>query len=430
MKLLHLNSGSDFGASMPSRGIFLNDLSANSPKFWSRRMQRIHHKINNFRQTANFEERARLTKGQQVTRPSKSSINVQDYAKGVAFVVQDIDATEELLNVNKSKVAPFYVDDIDNIQNIFSAVNEWAKDATTKLNNEIDADYQGEFINAGLSVDDSDVTGGVAGDGITPSVSNVLKIFSTAGRKLDDNNIEQENRFANISPFLMQLVTEHLAGKDTALGDKTSLGGHRGKFMNFDLFVTTNLSAVVDLALATQLTTGDTVIINGVTFTGVSTIGAVAGNFLLGANVDAARANLAGLINNPKVTSATQVALNTVAPGPTQDSDAEKFRRIAGVNNDTTDVLTITGTGTGRFTVSDTLTDTVDGFTAAKQVQHCLFGKKGAIDVVIQKEPTVKFKDVPDKIGQNIVPWDLYGIKTFLEGQQMLVDVVIRTDSQ
>ena len=63
------------------------------------------------------------------------------------------------------------------------------------------------------------------------------------------------------------------------------------------------------------------------------------------------------------------------------------------------------------------------------QIQHALFGIKGAIEVVIQKAPNVEIKDVPDKIGKNIVPWTLYGLKTFTEGKARLVDVKVRTDA-
>jgi hypothetical protein len=64
------------------------------------------------------------------------------------------------------------------------------------------------------------------------------------------------------------------------------------------------------LRLTGNIANTETVVMAGVTTTGVTTIGATAGNFLIGSSTNATLNNLAGLINNPSVTSATQVALS------------------------------------------------------------------------------------------------------------------------
>jgi len=69
------------------------------------------------------------------------------------------------------------------------------------------------------------------------------------------------------------------------------------------------------LTATAQLTDTQTVVIAGITFTSVSVIGAAAGNFLIGASAAATLANLAGLINAPSTTSATQVALSAANQG-------------------------------------------------------------------------------------------------------------------
>lgn len=68
-----------------------------------------------------------------------------------------------------------------------------------------------------------------------------------------------------------------------------------------------------DLAINTQPSNTETFVLTvdgtAITFTAVSSIGAAPGNFLIGADKNATRANLAALINNPTVTNANQVAL-------------------------------------------------------------------------------------------------------------------------
>jgi len=56
---------------------------------------------------------------------------------------------------------------------------------------------------------------------------------------------------------------------------------------------------------------------------------------------------------------------------------------------------------------------------------HVLMGQKGATDLIMQKAPGVIIKDVPDKLGKNYAPWMLYGLKTFNNNKDKLVDVKI-----
>lgn len=52
-----------------------------------------------------------------------------------------------------------------------------------------------------------------------------------------------------------------------------------------------------------------------------------------------------------------------------------------------------------------------------------LFGKKGAIDMVVQNEVEVMEKDVPNKTGKRYLTYSLWGIKTFKTGTKQIVSV-------
>lgn len=64
------------------------------------------------------------------------------------------------------------------------------------------------------------------------------------------------------------------------------------------------------LTMSGTFTNTQTVVIAGITFTSVSSIGSTAGNFLIGGDTETTLASLAALINNPGTTSSTQVALS------------------------------------------------------------------------------------------------------------------------
>ena len=51
------------------------------------------------------------------------------------------------------------------------------------------------------------------------------------------------------------------------------------------------------------------------------------------------------------------------------------------------------------------------------------------MDLVVQAEPKVVFKEVQDKLGKNVIPWTLYGKKTFDEGAKALVWVKVNTQT-
>jgi len=66
-----------------------------------------------------------------------------------------------------------------------------------------------------------------------------------------------------------------------------------------------------------------------------------------------------------------------------------------------------------------------NNLTTASSITHLLGGRMGAIDLVVQKEPTTLITQPEKKIGRNFINWILYGKKTFYEGARNLIDVKI-----
>lgn len=378
-----------------------------------------------FRQIASFEEQPMLKHGDTVHRPYRSSMKAQSYTRGTAVTIRDLTNTDETLVVQTAKVVPFYVDDLDELQSNYRNANEYADDASQELTNVIDGDVLGEVANATSKVDNVEIAAGTAGDGFTLSVSNVQKVFVQAKAKLRKQHVKFNNGelFAVISPEFEAVLLDYLAGKNSILGDKTGVAGNIGTYMGFDLFVSDSLYCTASLAYdATTPTDTDTVTINGVVFTFKTTIGVTAGNVLAVTDGVTSLTNLKNFINAPSTTSANQVALSTA----NQDL---LVGITASISGGATGTLTLASKGWGTVVVSETLTPAADIWTLALQQQVQMFGKKGAVDVVIMAEPKLVTKDVPDKLGKNFLPYTLYGKKTFVEGAKKLVAVKIRSDA-
>jgi len=401
----------------------------------SDRMQVTRYSTPVFAMQASFEERAKLSSGQSVTRPYVARMFEQDYTRGSDLSMQTLSETNETLSVTSAKATPFAIDDLDAIQSNFRLMDEYSGKAMRALNKAIDADYLGEVASATSSVDAGDV-GGTAGQGISLDASNVLKAFAAANRKLEnldvqiqgglDPRIDSGNQkpmggagFANLTPYVKEQLSYSLAGRETVGGDMLGKNGYSSSYFGFDNFVTTNGYWTATLTIATTPTDGDTVTINGVVFTFKTTLGSTAGNVAIGGSADAARLNLSELINAPSTTDAGQVALTT--------ANANLLKRVVAVDSASANTMTLAAKGYGYIVVSETLTDATDAFSL--QISHQMFGQKGAVDMVLQAKPRVQVSEIPLQIGKYVKPYVLYGKKTFLEGASALVDVKVSSSS-
>lgn len=401
----------------------------------SDRMQVSRYSTPVFAAQASFEERAKLTNGQAVTRPYTNVMYEQTYTRGSDMTMQTLTETNETLTVNTSKATPFAIDDLDAVQSNFKLMQEYSDRAMRALNKAVDADYLGEVVNATSTVDAGDV-GGSSGSPITLDATNVLQIYAAALRKLQLQNVdiigaidprqEAGNQkpggkagFANLNPWFLEQLTYSLAGRETIGGDQIGRNGYTNSYFGFDNYVTTNGTWTGVFSMATQPTDGDTVTINGVTFTFKTTLGSTAGNVLIGGSADVARANLAALINAPGTTTANGVALS--------QANQDLLLRMTAANDNSANTMTVIAEGYGYVVVSETLTDATDAWTS--EISHQMFGQKGAVDMVLQAKPQVKVSEIPKQLGNYVKPYVLYGQKTFSEGAKALVNVEINSST-
>jgi len=70
-----------------------------------------------------------------------------------------------------------------------------------------------------------------------------------------------------------------------------------------------------------------------------------------------------------------------------------------------------------------------NNLTTASGVTHILAGRKGSIDLVVQREPNMLITQPDKKIGKNFITWTLFGKKTFYEGGLNMIDVRVLSTS-
>jgi hypothetical protein len=394
-----------------------------SPTYWSKIMGIKLYKKNVFRNIASFREEAVLTNGQKVDRPYRADIYVQPYVKGTALTAQDITATSDQLTVDKVFASLIYVDDVDKIQNKWDAASAWSDEVVTRLSNQIDADCLYLATSANDTVDYNDLDSAqTAGLPIVLTTSNVLNMFAVTSRKLSVNNVDGANRFFVISPQVKQVLLTYLAGRESILGDRTGEAGNIGRYMGFDLYESNNLTAVVRITPSASPTDGQTLVINGITaiFENTpTTVSATQFSVDVDATVATQLTSLALMINTPTT--------DTAADGkPATGSGLAAIQRgwvaVAAATyidiyiKGASQIATLTGTATSM---------TGTNVTFYKQIN--VAGEKGAMDLVIQKEPSVKMASTVSagKDGMNILPKTLYAAGVFYDMKARIFGVEV-----
>lgn len=389
-----------------------NNLSASFPEVRAGKQQTEFFKQNVAMKICQFETGLEGKKyGDVLNRTYSSMSTIPDvYVRGTAINIQDLTDTNESLTINKQYAQGFYIDEMDNAQNIYSAALEYGKKTGEYLSNQVDADVLWEALNAASTVTVGSLT-----------VNNIISTIASANQALAKKNVMGKDKYAVISPEFESILVQYVESRATVKGDQVGMNGYIMTYMGYDFYVSNQLTSTAVLALATQPTANDTVTIAGQVFTFVASPSA-AWDIDIGADVDATRANLATLINAPSVTTAWWVALT---------GDALKLftARISAANDNTANTLTVTAKGVGVLDVSSALTDGTDTWTAASQLQHNLFGVKGNPYLIIQRMPKVKERPVQDKDGSNYLNTVLYGVKTFRDNSFAMVDVTIRCDA-
>ena len=290
-------------------------------------------------------------------------------------------------------------------------MSQFAMDVQHDLNRAIDREVLSQYSVADWDVDDGDI-GGTNGVSAVISPTNINRVFSAAARKLTKANVKLTDRFAVISPTVLEQIQLYTAGKDTQFGDTVMNNGYVGERFGFRIHVSNDLTSTATWTPANQPSDGDTVTINGVVFTFETGTPTNAGDVKSETSLAVTLDNLVASVNAPGTSvSGTFVAV----------SAADQVTLEGLTMTDGTTLVTVVYKGSGEVTYA--ASEANDPWSL--QTIHCLFGKVGATDLVIQKQPNIQVKDVQDKLGVNVMAYTLFGLKTFDVGDAQLVDVKI-----
>lgn len=398
-----------------------NNTSAANPELWSMTLEETLKKSTLFREIASFKEQTGLTYGDTIHRPYASDVSVDTYVPGTASTPQDITITDNSMTLDRFSIANVYVDDTENIQSKYDLMAKYVEQMRKALAIDQDSHFLLEIRNAVTDVDNNDMAGGTAGDAFALTSSNVLDMFTMADKYLRKQNAEDGQKFAVLTPGAIQKLVTYLGGKYTQLGDEYTKYGYRPKllFQDFIVYSSNNLPYSATWTPANNPSNSDTITIDGVTFTFVSTIGTTAGNVLQTTNTATTLLALQTLINNKGVGD----GVNSVSVSAANKRKVRNW--YATVDNATTPTNITVWVGGKSTSVTVAASEVNDPWS--NETLHQFFGIKGCTDMVIQKEVNVeKARQASNgKLGSTYLVSSIYKAKTFYEGTYKMIDVKV-----
>ena len=394
-------------------------LTSYKPQF-DNAYEEIFQKVLVAKKIANLRFVPLLQYGGSVERVSYdiSNVRVRAVSRGAASTIDSITDTNELLTVNIEQEAVFYISDGEVKQaGPLNPGEVIGGQVAIKVAIDFDARILAEVLNAANTFDTGDLTTlSSNGTPFSESATNTPIMVTMMPAKLRRKNQMLSNLCFVTDSFGAGVMAQYLLGKNIDLAASIYANGYAGDVGMAQVYVSENLTGTATLGLATQPTDGDTVTINGITFTFKTTLGTTAGNVLIGGSASASNTNLAALINAPGTTTAQGVAL--AAADQVSITDTYKLTAVAAATK-----TTIKGIGSGALVLTKSLTAGGDGWTL--NCIHAYFGKMGAIDAVMQDLKEVDMRETSDRRGTNVFSSYLAGIKTFTDGSKKFLDVWI-----
>lgn len=379
--------------------------------------QEIFQKTLVAKEIMNTRFEARLRFGESVERVSYdiSGVRVRDVSRGSASTIDTITDSAELLTVNLEKEAVFHISDGEVTQaGPLNPGEVIGGKVGHKVAQHLDHQCFKEVRNAANTFDTGDLTTlASTGTAITLSSTTVPQMTARMAAKLRyaENQEVSTNMALVVDSYAAADIEQYLMGKDIDIAGSVFRNGYAGVVRNAVMYVSENLEG--EWRLAVDVATADeTITIAGVTFTAKATP-AVAGEFDIAGSADAQGQILEDMING----TGTQDTASTYFEVSTADRDTLTDAQITASYDSDTDVLHVYGAG--RLIASTTMSGTTSNRL------HCYFGKKGAIDLVVQDMSPVDMRPTDDRRGTNVFSSYLAGIKTFTDGSKKFLDVHI-----
>lgn len=219
---------------------YTNDVAALNPQNWSDMIQENLYKETVAMKVAHLKLESKVKKGTRVHFPMFGSLSTTAYVKGADVTVQDLDTTDEYLDIDQQWESSFYLDLIDKTQNLYSAMEAGVREATDALKQKIETVFLDEVLNAHDTLDAGDMETGSSGSAVALTTSNVIEFFSKGRMKLG-KALRGKEAVAVVPYEVASVIEQKMASTGFNIQDAALKNGYAGDFMGWKIYVSENL---------------------------------------------------------------------------------------------------------------------------------------------------------------------------------------------
>lgn len=219
---------------------YTNDVAALNPANWADMIQENLYKELVVMKVADIKLKSNLSAGTVVHFPLFGALSTTAYVKGADVTVQALDSTDEYLTVDQQWESSFYLDLVDQKQNLYSTMVEGVREATDAIKQKVEGLFFAQVLNASDTLDAGDMSTGSSGDAVALTTSNVIEFFSKGRAKLG-KALRGKEAVAVVTYSVASIIEQKMASAGFNVQDAALKNGYAGDFMGWKIYVSENL---------------------------------------------------------------------------------------------------------------------------------------------------------------------------------------------
>jgi hypothetical protein len=323
-----------------------------------------------------------------------------------------VTSQKSTLTMDKIPIVTWTYDDVDKLKDSWDVLARVDTNSVYKLKQTMEGDFFSLYSSARYG-------------NATPSAVLTTSTAYSAVTTLIHAGVPPDQVCVVGDAFLADILAQQAISSTFALSDQSFQRGYVGVLQSISgarLYRNQNLSTTYTLDLATNPSNGDTVTINTIVYTFVTTIGTTAGNILIGASADASCQNLVEAINADATgVAGANVGVKYVAH--TQD-DADFVTGFTAT--DGTNLMTMVSKH-GYRVVSSNMTNASNDWAAV--YTHAIVMGTGAISVAYRRAIQTDKRSISTSLEYVYSNYLLWGQVVTVEGAKKMYNLTIMSQA-
>ena len=222
------------------------------PEVWSSKLAAKFYEATVFGSIANTDWEGEVSdQGDKVHIRKRPDVDIKDYERGTELDIDRPEGETVELTLDYGKYFNVLVEDVDAVQSNIDMLNEFAEDASSKMQVQVDKDVLSGIPGEEASENQGDSAGKESeninlGTDDSPrevTTDDIIDFLVECGTVLDEQSIPQEDRWIILPPAVVGRIKKSDLKDASLAGDTTSIlrNGRVGQIDRFTVYSSNNL---------------------------------------------------------------------------------------------------------------------------------------------------------------------------------------------